>query len=73
MLPETVENSDEKVPDKLICESCGEEFSCGANVSECWCFSVEVKAETLAELGRNFKSCLCKDCLGTIENAGSSN
>jgi len=53
----------ETVSDKLICESCGKEFFCGANVGECWCFAVEVKAEILAELRENFKSCLCEDCL----------
>jgi hypothetical protein len=56
-------NAAENVSDKLICESCGKEFSCGANVGECWCFAVEVKAETLAELRENFQSCLCRDCL----------
>ena len=55
--------------DKLICESCGAEFSCGANVGECWCFSVEVKAETLAELRDNYKSCLCEDCLNNLPKA----
>jgi hypothetical protein len=49
--------------DKIICESCGEEFSCGANVGECWCFEVEVKAETLAKLRENFNNCLCWNCL----------
>ena len=58
----------EIISDKLICESCGVEFSCGANVGECWCFRVEVKAETLAELRENFKNCLCEDCLGLATN-----
>lgn len=53
----------EKISDKLTCESCGAEFFCGANVGSCWCFSVEVKAETLAELRENFQRCLCEDCL----------
>jgi len=63
MFAESTENTDEKVSDKLNCESCGKEFSCGANVGKCWCFAVELKAETLAELRENFKSCLCEDCL----------
>lgn len=53
----------ESVSSKKICEQCGSEFSCGANVGECWCFAVELKAETLAELRENFESCLCEDCL----------
>lgn len=51
--------------EKLICESCGEEFSCGANVGKCWCFSVEVEKETLTKLRDDFKRCLCEECLNT--------
>ncbi len=53
----------ETLSDKKVCESCGVEFSCGANVGKCWCFAVEIKAETLAELRKNFQSCLCENCL----------
>lgn len=63
MVDESVKNTDEKVFNKLICESCGVEFSCGAPAGKCWCFSVEVKTETLAELRHNYKSCLCQNCL----------
>jgi len=49
--------------DKNICESCGKEFSCGAKAGKCWCFEVELKPETLADLREDFKSCLCQDCL----------
>jgi len=55
----------ETVSEKIICESCGEEFSCGANVGECWCFAVELKAETLTEMRENFKKCLCEKCLNS--------
>jgi len=68
MFAESIENTGEKVSDKLICESCGKEFSCGANVGKCWCFAVELKTETLAELRKNFQSCLCEDCLGLATN-----
>ena len=57
-----VENT-EKFSDKITCESCGKKFSCGANIGKCWCFDVEVKPETLAQLREDFKSCLCEDCL----------
>ena len=57
-----VENT-EKISDKITCESCGKDFNCGANVGKCWCFNVELKAETLAELREDFKNCLCEDCL----------
>jgi len=63
MFAESIEKTGAKVTDKLICESCGKEFSCGANVGKCWCFAVEVKTEMLAELRQEFKSCLCEGCL----------
>lgn len=64
----------ENIPEKAVCESCGEEFSCGANVGECWCFAVELKAENLGKLRENSNNCLCQDCLKLIkENAHSSN
>lgn len=53
----------EKISDKITCESCGKDLFCGANVGKCWCFNVELKAETLAELREDFKNCLCEDCL----------
>lgn len=59
MKPEQTETK----PDKILCESCGEEFSCGANAEKCWCFEVDLSSETLAELRENFKSCLCQNCL----------
>jgi len=48
---------------KIICQSCGRDFSCGANEQNCWCFEVELKPETLPKLREDFKSCLCRNCL----------
>jgi len=74
MLTDSLENNAEKISEKKICESCGKKFSCGVSVGKCWCFAVELKAETLAELRENFKNCLCQDCLKKIkENAHRSN
>ena len=56
----------EKTENSLVtktCESCGKDFSCGANAGKCWCFDVELKAQTVAELREDFKNCLCEDCL----------
>jgi hypothetical protein len=68
MFAKSLEKTNEKTSDKLICESCGKEFSCGANTEKCWCFAVEVKADALAELRENFISCLCEDCLRLATN-----
>ena len=53
----------ETVSGTFVCESCGESFSCGSNVDQCWCFDVETDEETLTKLRRNFKNCLCGKCL----------
>ncbi|MBA2495036.1 MAG: cysteine-rich CWC family protein [Acidobacteria bacterium] len=52
--------------DKLTCESCGKEFSCGAKIGKCWCFEVDLKTETSAQLRENFKNCLCQNCLENL-------
>ena len=63
-----VENTLGNELENKICESCGVEFSCGANVGKCWCFDIKLKEETLAELREDFKNCLCKDCLKEVGN-----
>jgi len=57
-----------EISDKMFCESCGKEFSCGEKAGKCWCFEVELKTETLADLREDFKNCLCKDCLELKSN-----
>lgn len=61
-------NDIEKVPAKLTCESCGKDFLCGANLGECWCFTVELTAESLTNLREKFKNCLCGECLNKAEH-----
>jgi hypothetical protein len=63
MIADSPENTIETAFDKMSCESCGKEFSCGANVGKCWCFEVELQLETLTELQKDFRNCLCQDCL----------
>ena len=45
------------------CESCGREFSCGADESTCWCAEHTLGPERLAILREHFERCLCPDCL----------
>lgn len=56
-------NSNETKPDKVICESCGEDFTCGANAEKCWCFEVKLSDKTLKDFRENYKNCLCPNCL----------
>ena len=46
-----------------VCESCGEEFSCGASLGGCWCSEVNLSDTTRAELRGLYRDCLCRDCL----------
>lgn len=64
------EKATETFSEKLICESCGESFSCGSKIGKCWCFDIEIGEETLANLKEDFKSCLCPNCL--IKHASGS-
>lgn len=54
-----------KEPQK--CESCGEDFTCGANLKGCWCFEIDVSDNAREELKSKFKECLCRKCLENFE------
>lgn len=51
----------EREPSK--CESCGEEFGCGAKLEGCWCSELSLGETTRAELRTRFQRCLCRACL----------
>ncbi len=55
----------EKYKDPSVCESCGEEYICGATVMGCWCMSVNTTDEARAEMKQKFSKCLCPKCLGS--------
>lgn len=48
---------------KLTCESCGNEFSCGASLTGCWCAEIKLSDEDRAALKKRFRDCLCRACL----------
>ena len=49
--------------DPSACESCGNEFTCGATIAGCWCLQVKLPKETRARLRERYKDCLCRGCL----------
>ncbi len=53
----------EKYKDPSVCESCGEEYICGATVKGCWCLSVKTSDEARAEMKAKYSKCLCPKCL----------
>lgn len=56
-------NEKSKVSKNSLCESCGEDFFCGAETGNCWCFEVKIAPETLTEVGQKYDKCLCPTCL----------
>jgi ribosomal protein S14 len=55
------------------CESCGNDFSCEIALKGCWCSEVKVSDQTREHLRENFKLCLCRNCLASIEAQVSEN
>jgi hypothetical protein len=53
----------EKYKTPSVCESCGNEFICGATFRGCWCTEVKLTDEVRQDLRSRFKKCLCRDCL----------
>lgn len=47
----------------LTCESCGNEFTCGASLAGCWCAEIKLGDDHRAALKQRFRDCLCRDCL----------
>jgi len=50
----------------LVCESCGNSFSCGASLQGCWCAEVKLSDEDRAGLKGRYGDCLCRECLERI-------
>jgi hypothetical protein len=53
----------EKYKEPSVCESCGEEFICGATLKGCWCMEIKLSEETRQNLKESFRACLCRNCL----------
>lgn len=50
----------------LVCDSCGNKFTCGASLSGCWCSEIKLTDEARAELKKRYSDCLCRECLESI-------
>ena len=49
-----------------VCESCGQEFSCGASLRGCWCGEINLSDASRSELQQLYKDCLCRECLEKV-------
>jgi hypothetical protein len=47
----------------MRCASCGDDFTCGAGLTGCWCMKIELDAPTRARMRERFRDCLCQRCL----------
>ena len=65
-LKKTLSHVSEKYKEPSTCESCDEEFICGATLKGCWCMKTELTDEDRDYLKSKFKKCLCQDCLNKI-------
>ena len=50
------------VPRTLVCGRCGASFECEGS-ADCWCAGMQIDTERLAEIGKQSRDCLCKNCL----------
>jgi len=55
-----------KLSRELVCDGCGQGFSCGASLSGCWCAEIKLSDEARAEMKSKYRDCLCRDCLERI-------
>jgi hypothetical protein len=53
-----------------LCEACGDEFTCGVSLSDCWCSEIELTEETRRDLRSKYTDCLCRRCLETLSLNG---
>jgi hypothetical protein len=49
--------------DAIACESCGQDFTCGATLTGCWCMKVKLTDKVRSDLRARYRTCLCKSCL----------
>lgn len=52
----------------MRCDSCGEDFLCGAGLTGCWCMEIKLDAPTRAKMRPQFRDCLCRNCLESFAN-----
>lgn len=48
---------------ELICERCGQPFTCGASLAACWCEEIKLSKATRDALRSSYQDCLCRRCL----------
>jgi hypothetical protein len=49
-----------------VCDSCGDEFGCGAKLDGCWCNDLKLDPGGAETLKNKFDGCLCPKCLAVF-------
>ena len=45
------------------CEGCGNDFTCGASLTGCWCLQLKLGEVARAGLREKYTKCVCRVCL----------
>ncbi len=48
---------------QLVCERCGERFTCGVSFGGCWCAEIKLSDAARAQLRQQYHDCLCRKCM----------
>jgi cysteine-rich CWC protein len=66
---EVLNETSEREYSPSVCDSCGEEFGCGAKLDGCWCNDLKLDPGAAEFLKNKFDACLCPKCLKTFAEA----
>jgi len=55
-------NNKERPFEQKKCPRCGNTFVCSTS-AKCWCFEIDVPADTMEIIQEKWQGCLCPDCL----------
>ena len=56
---------------RSTCQSCNNDFGCGANLGGCWCTEVKLAAWQTEIIKAKFDNCLCPACLAAFAEKGA--
>lgn len=57
------------LPANAGCPRCGQAFRCGVADAHCACFGLDIGPQLRQQLARDYRSCLCVDCLKELQQA----
>jgi len=56
------------MPETKTCPRCKRKFECNLqNITQCFCYGIELTAELKELIEKRFTDCLCRDCLLALQ------